>query len=654
MMKYLLFILLLSAAAWAQDFVRDLPKKEFIAQITSTNFPGSDAVILIKEQSLKVENSEVRYRGYELGGLSRQNSYVKIIKILNEAAVARYGTFEYSYPEIFGDEIPSGFSIKARVLKESGKTEIVPEKEIHKIVSLTNKRNEPLERKVIMKIPNLSVGDVLQIEYHHNLPFSTVTSGLFFYQDRDPVLFSNVYVTLPSRYSVDVFSFPEDKIGKPAIEQVTKTFGGGKTYFWSVRNCNSIPDEPYSFPFEDISYLTGFVVKEMNGIDCSNWINLVMNYYDEYIDRDNLNSSFYKDSGIPSNVDNADAGLTDSLYSTIKRNFRVRKNSEIYPARDISDVIELKKGDATDLSFIMYKVLKKWGLDANMVLIRDKRQGSIETSFPSLMWFDRAGVMVKTDGKEKIYDFDGSVQNNYELPWYLNGVNIYVVNKSGGYFKKLQFPSSTEHNQVVETHYFTLRQGEDVRDSMIITYKGSFAERLRGKYYNVETEKIETEFQKEFPGCFSTLETFNTNDFYENSSIDAAACGISVCNVEEVDSFLIIRPQEVVLSRLRNNIFSTARKNHIQFDAPFRCKVEFNIPVPEGYEVKSVPANSSFTTPFNGVFSMTSENRKDCIKLTGVLRIPQNVIEVIHFYRIIELFESSIKDMNREIVFKKI
>jgi hypothetical protein len=601
-----------------------------------------------------VEPAEVRYRGYEFTGLSRQTTEVKIVKLFNEAAVKEHGSFEYSYHEPFGNEIPSGFSISARVLKGSGKVHVVPESDVHRIVSLKNKRNDPVERKVIMKISNLEPGDILQIEYHLNQPFSISTSGLFFYQDRYPVLFSNVYVTFPPKYDIKVFSFPEDRIGQPQVEQVSKTYGSGKTYFWSVRNCGSIPNEPFSAPFEDVSLLTGFVVKILNGPDYSSWINLGINYYDDYVDDGSLPGSFFDQFGISKKADNISFGMIDTLYSKIKSNFRLKGSNLVYPDKDIKDVIENRLGDATDLSLIMYKVLEKWEQKANMVFIRDKRQGVVETSFPSIMWFDRAGVMVNIGGYEKVYDFDESAPLNYQTPWFLNGIKLYVVNKSGGYFKEFKFPSSTEHNQIIESHQFSLIGNLELKDSVILTYKGSFADEVRKNFYSLDEEEMQLGLHSELTSCFSKIDNCVSSDIFENSQINISGCGISSSNIQQVDSFLIINPQELVISRLKNKLISSARKNHINFDSPFRYIIEFNIPIPEGYEVKSLPSKSVSSTPFSSVFSMTCEKKDAAITISATLRVPQNLIGVSYYPQLKELFESSVKAINREVVFKKI
>ena len=58
---------------------------------------------------------------------------------------------------------------------------------------------------------------------------------MFYYNDRDFVLYSNLYITLPAKIEAQYINFTDERIGKPKIEQISDSFGAGETYFWGLK-----------------------------------------------------------------------------------------------------------------------------------------------------------------------------------------------------------------------------------------------------------------------------------------------------------------------------------------------------------------------------------------------------------------------------------
>lgn len=137
-MKYrhlFVFFIVANTLLFAKGFIRNLPSENLIKQLTPENFPNMDAVIVLKDQSYKISTSSIIYRGLSLSGPSIVKTAITIVKTFNEAGVDRHANFEYDYFEPFGDEIPCGFQIQARVLKPSGKINKISSKNVRTIVS---------------------------------------------------------------------------------------------------------------------------------------------------------------------------------------------------------------------------------------------------------------------------------------------------------------------------------------------------------------------------------------------------------------------------------------------------------------------------------------------------------------------------------------
>ncbi len=657
-MKYLIIISLAFCLSTlqAQEYFRNMPSAELLGQVTPEKFPKADAVIIVKEQSISMKNETIWYLNYEIEGYSIITTRCMIVKLLNEAAVSRYGSFEYSYWEDYGDEFPAGFMARARVLKASGALEELPEKEIKKIVSLTDHNGKTRKRKILFKIPNLAPGDVVQIEYQHNEPLSSVGSGVIFYNDVDPVLFSNSYLTMPSEYEMDIASFPEEKVGQPKIEQISKDYGSGKTYFWSVRNLNSVPKEAYGQPFEESALMTGFVIKSIHGKNIDTWNSWSKYYFDHYIDRSSIDSDNLDSLKLPEKPEKIDSKLINDVYSSLKRFFNISSRSTIVPKKSVDEIFKERDANPTDVAFVMYRILQEWKVESRVVLIRDQRKGAYEKEVVTSAWFDRLGVEATIDGKEQLFDFDQSTANAYSTPWFLNGIELCVINPTDTFFtfKNYTFNSGPGNNILSENHRMTINDDLSVTDTLHTNHTGSFADNLRYKLYEQNRRSVKEHFRSLFgTPLFSKIDTVVTNDLFEESNTEVSITGLSTVKAEPVDTFLVVRPKETVFTLLHDKLLAPSRKGPIFFDSPFKLEFTCKVAYPRGYVLKGGEIESNLTGPMGGKFTYTvNKGRTDCL-VTCTLLMPAQKLPAASYPELLKFFEGAIKSAGRDLIFKK-
>jgi Domain of Unknown Function with PDB structure (DUF3857) len=640
------------------DFVRELPGKDLVNLITREKFPTMDAIIILKEQSFKISKTKIDYEGVTLTGPQTVTTNILIVKLLDEAAVKKYGSFEYSYREKFGDEIPNGFEARARVLKADGSIFTLDEDEFHNIVLGKDSHGTPLMRKAYFKIPDLAPGDVVQIEYQFNNVFSRSYSGIFYYNDSEYTLFSNLYITLPADEEFNIVSLPKEKIGEPQIQQFSNEFGTGKTYFWGLKNLNEIPDEVYSLPFDDRSMITGFIVsqtKKYRKYD-DNWIDLGSDFYNDYIDDgevddDDLMKLGYDIDSMP--VFNSNQ--VDSLYTSIRRYFQLYSINSLYPATDdISDKFETKKADASDCSFIMYKILKEQGVDCKCIMIRDKREGVYEQTIPSTLWFDRLGLLVKINNEEKLYDFDKCISTSYSNPWYLNDINVFVIDKSKSYHKKVSFASDVNDNFESESHSLNFDKNFNLNDDLHLQYKGSFAENLRGALADMGKSDIREYFEHLInSSCLTKIDSFNINNFTDENNVNVTSSGLSTARAEVVDSFIVVNLKNLFLKKFRDKIFTPLRKTDMVFDSKFKFNMNYTVEIPEHYGLYSKCEKHKITGPDFCSSEMTYSINPNSLRIDFNILFPTSFIRVNDYPSLMNFIEESLGQIGGDIIFKK-
>ena len=640
----------------ADDFLRPLPDVKVGAQITPEKFKNTDAVIILKEQSLTVNATSFMYRGYDLEGLAMTRTTILLAKVFNKAGIDRFGSFEYEYPERFGNEIKAGFACRARVQKPDGEVVTMPESDIRVIVSDESSDGEPIARKALFKIPNLAPGDVVQIEYTLTQPLARATSGFFYYSDRVPVLFSNVMITIPADDELKVYSFPADRIGEPRTAQMSKSYGAGLTYFWSLKNVNGIPNEPYTYTFGDLTLMTAFVVnhRSNNFLRLTDWDYIAENYFKDFVDAGSVKHARVEELGFPEAPPQVSFRLTDSLYTSLRRALVLKGRNSLYPLTGgIDNVFTKKSGDASDLAYIFYKVLRDWKADARVSWIRDKRQGTYEPSVASLYWFDRIGVLVRVGNEEKMYDFDRSVPSRYEVPTYLKSITVPLLAEKGCEHRTLpafRGPGSFVH----ESHDLAFKTPEELHDSLVYVYTGSPAEELRSAVYELKGKGLR-DYCAAHAAARSLVDadTVITSAILDDPEIRLAFTGKSKASVAPVDAFLTVKLPNETLRGFREQVFSAIRYNDFVLTDPLTMSVSWRLHVPPGYVLRTVPSDTTIRLVQGLAAILKCTRLDDGMRMQADLVFSENVIPADNFPRLINVLDGLLSSCEQAIVLAK-
>jgi hypothetical protein len=643
----------------ATEFFRNMPDAAFLKQLSGEKVKNFDAVVILKEQSLNIQMTNIDYRGYSFYGPQKNYTRVTIVKLLNEAAVERFGSFEYVYFEPFGDDIPCGFEARARVQKEDGTMWEMPETEVKLVVDREGSDGTPITRKALFKIPNLAPGDALQIEFTHSQPFSYSSSGIFYYNDRDPVLFSNLSITLPADDDARYYSFPEEKVGAPQISQVSKSWGAGKTYFWSVKNLNRIPNEPYARTFADQSMMTAFVVDErertgFKGI--TDWTRIAKSFHTRYLNEDDVSKQQIQSLGFSETETDITIEKLDKLYRAMRKMFVLSSYNSLYPlSRKVSSLFEKKKGDASDLAYIMYRILRQWKQDVNAVWIRYRREGVYENLIPSREWFNRMGVLVRIGEKEKLYDFDRSIPAQYELPSFLRSVFVVVVNEQGCTHKQITTPTTARERFINEKHLLDITPDMNVRDTVSYVCNGAAAEYYRRRFYELDADDMKKRFKDlATTHCLSEVDTLQHNDLMDEPSLKVTYVGKAKVKAEQVEGFLTIKPRNHALKTLRDRLYSATRYNDVMLDEPFTISLEWTVKIPQGYTVHSTSLGRTVYGPRKALGKVAATQAKDAVTLTAEISFPDTVIPFDDYARLIRFLDDVTKEVEKDIVLKRI
>lgn len=650
------------AAAGAQTFIRPLPGKKMIKLLTRKNFPNMDAVIVLDEQSYIVQSATRFVYGFGFEVPTTSESNVLIVKVFDNAAVKEYADQDFYFDAYAATGNKSVFYARARVLKPDGSVQVMPKSDVHEVAFLKGPDGTPLIYHVIVKIPGVAPGDIIQYESFHQtdvygMPLKHTFGGLFFYNNNDLTLYSNLYVTVPSTYSVHFYNFPEKVVGKPTVVRRTSSSGNQEvTYFYSTTDLRAIPDEPYSFPFDAASIMTA--LSGSSSKDSTTWNELATEFEKSLQAGPGVGENELKKLGV---VDK-DAGSVkslstiDSLYTKIRKYFVVSDLGSLYPDKsEIANDFDLKKADASDLAFILYRILESWGVDVHPVWIRDARDGNFEESVPILDWFDRFGVLAIVNGKKMLYDFDRSVPTHYEMPWFLQNDPVMVLVKDSCYEWNVADCGPVQPNLSFENHVMTVSGNGKVHDSMILDFKGRPAEDLRDEFYESDSETVANHFRDELENnLFSKINSVQLNDFSDEAQFAASVSGISNVNTQRVDSLLIVTPNDMILNDFRNKLYSSTRHDNFDFGVPLTFRVQFELAVPPGYVYVDSLKNETLAGPANASAVSQVRTFGNRIEDATMVQLPEPYLSVVLFPKLMSFLDKVESLSSRSIVMRKV
>ncbi|MDZ4694067.1 MAG: DUF3857 domain-containing protein [Deltaproteobacteria bacterium] len=294
-----------------------------------------------------------------------------------------------------------------------------------------------------------------------------------------------------------------------------------------------------------------------------------------------------------------------------------------YKPYRVSQILARRFGDCKDKASLIVAMLAELGIDAELVLLRTRRGGRIETEPASLAIFDHAIAYVPSLG---LY-LDGTAEFSgmAELPYQDQGVTALHVNARGA--RLVQTPVlPAANNRVTRRWIATLDSKGGAKIDEEVTLAGQSAPEWR-KHYQTEGEQLER-FQKAWrernPGTkVQSLAMVGIGD--PNAEVK------TTCTVE-VPSLAVLRNGTLevpVVARsahyVRSYARGAARDHELVLAYPWQHDEALEYHLPEGWEVSRLPLPRSVKTDF-GTFDLkvSSFPEKRLVRVETHLEVSQH------------------------------
>ncbi|MCM8826483.1 MAG: DUF3857 and transglutaminase domain-containing protein [Candidatus Omnitrophica bacterium] len=189
--------------------------------------------------------------------------------------------------------------------------------------------------------------------------------------------------------------------------------------------------------------------------------------------------------------------LEDKIEAIIKYmrdNFRYVSMSfgyHRYEPHPSDEVFNNKYGDCKDQVLVCLALLKEIGVTAYPALFCNEDSGNPKDKLPMPTYFDH--VILRIELKDKVYYTDVLAKGYrfYEIPLWLQGGYVFVINDKGGFFEQLPILDETENLTFRESKIIINEDGSALIETVSLWPK-EFSIRLRENWKNM-TEKQKKE-----------------------------------------------------------------------------------------------------------------------------------------------------------------
>ena len=516
----------------------------------------------------------------------------QVFHVLSREALGDYG--EVAIP-------PGAVLLRARTIKADG-TILEP---------------DDIPGKDTVSVPNLEVGDFVDIEYFEIIPKQpfrarTVIGNRFYFQVYDaPLVVSEFVVDVPSSWTDIVI----DSRGGAPEPEITR---GSDFHRYRFRAVGSYPlhEEPYSPPLDEL-------LPSVRIAHNLSWDDIIS----EFRDRELSSTRIVEEMGPFVDQLTRDAGDDRERARLIYR-YVMDELEEAGGFLSTDAVWTLGSGEGERLP-VLVALLRVAGFEPQVVFLRSWSDDQSESPIPDASTYPHTVIRARVAGEEVWLSTEGRFTPFDFLNANLQGSRGVIVSGSGD--EPIQWVT-TPHwpdeltRQHIDVHLVLDGSGNleaNVRETISA---GSWAT-LRTVLRELQdqrflTQELERNLSETFPGV--TLTSFNAENLEDPDAPLVITYVFTAGGFAEVEGDTITLAKRVFDRNLRGQLGSEPRRNYdLLIDYPTLEEMTLEIVLPNDYRILEVPPDTVISTPWlqyswQGVSGGIGHNRVTLMRTTSL------------------------------------
>jgi len=460
-------------------------------------------------------------------------------------------------------------------------------------------------RTMSVALPQVEVGSIVEWETESET-YNPFRKDFFFpqwgFQGGSPSLTSHFSITLPAAQRLYYAARHFDGAWKKSAAPRVTTKDGATTYEWRLDDVPGIVAEPDMVPYEDYApNVKAALFKDWSRID--DWFSAMF--------RERLQAS-------PELADFTRALIKDAktddekvaaIYHYVQRDVRyiaIKMGVASGWGGYAADVTWKKRyGCCIDKAILFAAMLRVAGIPADPVLLNPNDESSYDYRVPSI-WFAHAITRLKVNGKWIFLDSTGSDYRYPELPSFDHGVEARDVFERGPRLIPVPAPDRNVSDYTYKIALDAAGGAEVVYDAR---YNGVHEGELRGYYKSLKESDQRRSFQDWINEVSpaAVLESFHVDNqdelakpftlgmSYRLKDFVIPAGDLRILKLPDFEEYF----EEVALAR---------RRYALQYSTSSERRFHYDVLLPKGYAVASLPRPVSLTGPRESFHLECAEN----------------------------------------------
>lgn len=335
------------------------------------------------------------------------------------------------------------------------------------------------------------------------------------------------------------------------------------------------------------------------------------------------------------------------LCTYIKRNYKWSERYDFYPSY-YSTFFEDRKGDSGELNILLYSLLQYANIQSELVLLSTEQYGRIIKHIPSLSQFNYAVCTATINGKQYWLDTTDPRLPFDVMPSHCIDTDGFVINKGGGYWTKIE-PVIME--KINANAWLSIADDQTFRGSVRFTIQGYGAFKQRDQYTAIGELAYKQQTTPNHLWNMDSARVYNVAN--RDLPLVITHFGSLPGYITKARDRMYINPY-IVFAEEKNALLGTTREYPIQFDSRIEKTMIFNVTVPEGYQVESLPKSQNISLSDKSITcSFRLVNDEKSIMVIYKMHHQRKWFEREEYGNLQEFFNQIISKQKEMIVLKK-
>ncbi len=320
----------------------------------------------------------------------------------------------------------------------------------------------------------------------------------------------------------------------------------------------------------------------------------------------------------------------NAIYNWITKSVVWNKEQRVFAENDVDDVLEYKKGNSAEITFLLLSMLKSAGINGDPVILSTRGNGKIQDLYPILTQFNLTIARVVIGTKTYFIDATDPLRPLDVMPDKILNVKALVIKPGKPEWVFLTLPVADIEKSVVNLNVNkdgSINSG--IESSYGIYQSLSLRKDLKDKS---ETELVKDMLKTESLGLnIDSIEIINKDDI--NLPLKIKAWVSSAGYSQQGGDLLYLNPN--IINRLTDTPFKDSKRQFpVDYAYPRSETMVTNITLPDGYELKEKYENKHFVISNKTSYKRSIQAADNKIQIVCKSDINESRIEPSYYSRL--------------------